>query len=62
MKHFEAAETIKPSDNEEAVLRWNRCVRLLQTVPSTTSDESVSFEDTDTSPMELARPFGKSPR
>ena len=34
MKHFEAAETIKPSDNEEAVLRWNRCVRLLQTHPS----------------------------
>jgi len=62
MKHFEAAETIKPSDNEEAVLRWNRCVRLLQTIPSTTSDESVSFEDTDTAPMELARPFGKSPR
>ena len=62
MKHFEAAETIKPSDNEEAVLRWNRCVRLLQAIPQTAGEEPVSFEDNDTSPLELARPFGKSSR
>jgi tetratricopeptide (TPR) repeat protein len=62
MKHFATAETIKPSDNEEAVLRWNRCVRLLQTIPPKTGEESVSFEDNDTSPLELARPFGKSAR
>ena len=62
MKHFEAAETIKPNDNEEAVLRWNRTLRLLQAIPQTAREESVSFEDNDTSPLELARPFGKSSR
>jgi tetratricopeptide (TPR) repeat protein len=62
MKHFEAAETIKPSDNEEAVLRWNRCVRLLQTIPPATSEEPISFDDHDTPPAELARPSGRSSR
>jgi hypothetical protein len=33
MKLFEAAEGIRPSDNDEAILRWNRCVRLLQSRP-----------------------------
>jgi len=62
MKHFDLAEAIKPADNEEAVLRWNRCVRLLQTVPAATHDESVSFEDDDTAPVELARRSAKTPR
>jgi hypothetical protein len=35
---------------------------LLQTIPPKTGEESVSFEDNDTSPLELARPFGKSAR
>ncbi len=30
MKYFEAAEKIGPPNNDEAILRWNRCVRLLQ--------------------------------
>ena len=62
MKHFEAAETIKPSDNEEAVLRWNRCVRLLQTIPATITEEPISFDDNDTVPVELARSSSKSSR
>jgi tetratricopeptide (TPR) repeat protein len=62
MKHFETAESLKPNDNEEAVLRWNRCVRWLQRVPESSAVESHSFEDEDTSPLELARPFGKSAR
>jgi hypothetical protein len=37
-------------------------VRLLQAIPQTAREESVSFEDNDTSPLELARPFGKSSR
>jgi tetratricopeptide (TPR) repeat protein len=30
MKHFEEAARIRPADNDDAILRWNRCVRLLQ--------------------------------
>ncbi len=30
MKYFEEAEKIRPADNDDAILRWNRCVRLLQ--------------------------------
>ena len=31
MHYFEEAEKIRPPDNDDAILRWNRCVRLLQT-------------------------------
>ena len=27
---FAAAQQIRPSGNDDAILRWNRCVRLLQ--------------------------------
>jgi tetratricopeptide (TPR) repeat protein len=30
MRYFEAAERISPPNNDDAILRWNRCVRLLQ--------------------------------
>lgn len=30
MAYFEQAAAIKPADNDDAILRWNRCVRLLQ--------------------------------
>jgi len=30
MKCFEEAEKIRPADNDDPILRWNRCVRLLQ--------------------------------
>ena len=30
MKYFEDAERIRPAGNDEAILRWNRCIRLLQ--------------------------------
>jgi tetratricopeptide (TPR) repeat protein len=29
MKFFEAAEKISPPNTDDAILRWNRCVRLL---------------------------------
>lgn len=31
---FDAAAKIRPPDNDESILRWNRCVRLLQSRPS----------------------------
>jgi tetratricopeptide (TPR) repeat protein len=30
MHYFEEAEKLRPQDNDDAILRWNRCVRLLQ--------------------------------
>jgi tetratricopeptide (TPR) repeat protein len=30
LRYFEDAERIRPLNNDDAILRWNRCVRLLQ--------------------------------
>ena len=30
MDYFEMAASIRPADNDDAILRWNRCVRLLE--------------------------------
>lgn len=30
MRYFEEAEKIRPANNDDAILRWNRCLRLLQ--------------------------------
>jgi tetratricopeptide (TPR) repeat protein len=30
MYYFEEAEKISPEDNDDAILRWNRCARLLK--------------------------------
>jgi hypothetical protein len=33
MRAFERAEAVKPADNDDALLRWNACVRLFQRYP-----------------------------
>src|SRR5260370_15347612 len=33
MRCFAEAEKIRPPENDDAILRWNRCVRLLQSHP-----------------------------
>jgi hypothetical protein len=33
MKAFERAESVKPPDNDDALLRWNACVRMLKRHP-----------------------------
>jgi hypothetical protein len=30
MRHFAEAEELAPAGNEDAVLRWNSCVRILE--------------------------------
>ena len=35
MGFFERAEAVRPADNDDAVLRWNACARLLQHLPQT---------------------------
>ena len=52
MRQFEEAEKIRPAANEEAILRWNRCVRLLKKLPHRETVEPTSvLEDQDTPPV-----------
>ena len=38
MGFFERAEAVRPPHNDDAVLRWNTCVRLLAQLPQTQPD------------------------
>ena len=49
MKCFEDAEKIAPAGNDDAILRWNRCARILQGLP--VEEEETSFEAHDASPV-----------
>ncbi len=53
LRSFSEAEKIRPTGNDDAILRWNRCVRLLQT-PAYVSDvwepERTPFDDQDRPP------------
>lgn len=33
MEFFEKAETIRPLGNDDAILRWNNCARLIMRQP-----------------------------
>ena len=46
LKCFEEAEQIRPPDNDDAILRWNRCVRLLQ---SRGAEWNKDFDEFDAS-------------
>lgn len=49
MHHFEAAQAVAPQTNDDAVLRWNACVRLIErhalTPPVIAEDTADSFAD-----------------
>ena len=47
---FAEAEQIHPPGNDDAILRWNRCVRLLQSHPDFEAEEVISFEAHDGPP------------
>ena len=47
---FAEAEQVRPPGNDDAILRWNRCVRLLQSEPDFESEEIASFEAHDSPP------------
>jgi tetratricopeptide (TPR) repeat protein len=52
MRCFEEAEKIRPAGNDDALLRWNRCARLMQGVPALTREqESMDLEISDTPPI-----------
>jgi len=50
LRCFEEAEKIRPAGNDDALLRWNRCVRLMQGVPGATVEEE-SFDAADAPPI-----------
>ncbi len=52
MNCFEHAEQIRPEGNDDAILRWNRCVRLLQSrSESDWRSELESFEASEGPPI-----------
>jgi tetratricopeptide (TPR) repeat protein len=63
MRCFEEAEKIRPPHNDDAVLRWNRCVRLLEKIGHVEGESLESFlEDHDIAPVALMRPPGRRGR
>ena len=53
LHHFAEAEKIRPAGNDDAILRWNRCVRLLQNPAyewGELEQELVPFDVQDTRP------------
>ena len=52
MDYFEKAATIRPADNDDAILRWNRCVRLVQSrLGSEWLKESDEFDASEGPPV-----------
>jgi len=47
---FGEAEKIRPAGNDDSILRWNRCVRLLQTPSFQWEEQLASFEADDAPP------------
>ena len=57
MNHFAEAEKIRPPHNDDAILRWNRCVRLLESRPEFHAQHPgpTHFESEDTPPITTRR-------
>ena len=47
---FAEAEKIRPPGNDDAILRWNRCVRLLETPSMVWQEQLASYDAEDTPP------------
>jgi tetratricopeptide (TPR) repeat protein len=50
LRSFAEAEKIRPAGNDDTILRWNRCVRLLQTTTYEWEQKPASFDVEDASP------------
>ena len=48
LRHYEEAEKVRPQGNDDALLRWNRCLRLMQGIPE--GQEAEAFDVTDAPP------------
>jgi len=47
---FGEAEKIRPAGNDDSILRWNRCVRLLQSPSFQWEEQLASFDAEDAPP------------
>ena len=50
LRAFAEAEEIRPAGNDDAILRWNRCVRLLQITTNAWEQEPAPFDVQDAPP------------
>ena len=50
LDYFEKAEAIRPQGNDDAILRWNRCVRILQSRLGTDWQKLIDTIDAGDSP------------
>jgi tetratricopeptide (TPR) repeat protein len=50
MHCFLEAEKIRPPDNDDSILRWNRCLRLMQSLPGIDWQREVATLDAGDSP------------
>ncbi|HTC65883.1 MAG TPA: hypothetical protein VK685_02040 [Candidatus Acidoferrum sp.] len=50
MKSFAEAEKIRPPGNDDSILRWNRCVRLLQSQPDFRAERDATPPDAEDTP------------
>src|SRR5690349_8308577 len=50
MRNFEKAEQLRGRANDEAILRWNRCARLLETIPRPQSTEETHVFESEEIP------------
>ena len=48
MAHYERAEKVRPVENDDAILRWNACARLLMNSPDIRPEPAAASE-----PVEL---------
>jgi hypothetical protein len=52
MRCFSQAADMRPKGNDDAILRWNRCVRILHSDPEFASDKDhLAIEDHDMPPV-----------
>ena len=57
MRFFEEAEKISPPDNDDAILRWNRCVRLLQSLMPAAWEKDLEEVEVNDGPPVNVSPF-----
>jgi hypothetical protein len=50
MRCFAEAEKIRPAGNDDSILRWNRCVRLLESRPDFHFERGPAALDTEDMP------------
>ena len=60
LKCFAEAEKIRPAGNDDSILRWNRCVRLLESRPEfhVQHPGPTSFDSEEAPPVRISRRSG----